>query len=664
MRKPYRTASVASFALISLCGALIAVPAHSLARIDVSGPPEHSSILFIPGTLTSRLYMRNSFGLEQELWEPRSNIDISQLEMDGSGKSKNEIYTRDLVDRFYSNDALYSTAASIQLKEGANVYAPYERFMDAQVSSGTIFKWRTFPYDWRYDAASIVNDGVRVAEPYGPIYTTHLQDIVAELASTSWTGKVTIVAHSNGGLIAKALAIDLQKKGQLGLIDRIVFVGTPHYGTPKAILDMLHGEEFTELGGLLMYGNSVRVAEKTMPGTYDLLPSAEIFANEYYPIITFDTVEPAAIFRKVFGAAITTSRALTYFLSDAFNLDRSAGLPGSLKTPLALSATLLEKSRLLHQTLDGWTPPPQLAITTIAGWGMPTPYVIRYSGTNGLACSPAQFLQYLSCTFSPQLSSTVVNTNAGDDTVLTKSAVGKFSNPLYFDQSSFETITGERIVHGSLLNAAPVQAVLSDLIESNPHTELYISKMIPTTTATPYTVIAVHSPMILTATNAAGQVTGVVPFKGLPDIYFEKKDIVGSYVQNIGEDKYIYVPKNGTYSVSLQGYGTGISSITIGVQIGAAYQEVKRFEAIPTTASTTAQFFVGPDAFSSNELQVDVQGTHTLTTFQDSAAASPKSPAHLLPRFPLLTFRTDLGSEIRKFLAFIAANAQPLRIQM
>ncbi len=106
--------------------------------------------------------MKNAAGSERELWEPRSDLDIGQLAMNADGTSVNEIYTRDIIDRLYSNDPIYGIPVLAELKDGANAYGPFEKFMDGLVSSGTISDWKAFPYDWRYDVSDIVKDGTLI----------------------------------------------------------------------------------------------------------------------------------------------------------------------------------------------------------------------------------------------------------------------------------------------------------------------------------------------------------------------------------------------------------------------------------------------------------------------------------------------------------------------
>lgn len=563
-------------------------------------PSITSNVLFIPGTLTSRLYMKNPDGSERELWEPRSNLDIGPLAMNSYDTSVNEIYTRDIVDRLYSNDPLYGAAISAELKEGAETYGPFEKFMDSLVSSGTIHEWKAFPYDWRYDVLDIVKDGTLVGTATSSPIRVHIQDVVQELASTSPTGRVTIVAHSNGGLIAKALAMDLQSKNESDLIDKIILVGTPQFGTPKSITDLLHGDEFTQLGGLLMYSNTVRDTEKTMPGAYDLLPSPSYFENIPTPVTTFDSNKPADLYQKTIDATISTFSQLSDFVTDAFHLDDRAGLPGSPKTPIAVSSELVQKAEATHSALDSWTPPDGITVIAISGWGQLTPYQTNYTGTTGLTCDRTNFFVPIACSLLPQIKPVDAYTENGDDTVVAASARGLTANALFFNAAKYDDQEGEMIVHKNLLSAPPLQDVLKEILTASSTPDVsnlasfdYFSSAMPDSFPSSYTIVSAHSPVNLLATDSQGRQTGIVGVNGLSGMYFEKEEIPGGSIHVVDDEKYLYLPSGLPYTVTLQGYDIGTTTIDIeSFTAEGTTTLLDEFKDIPTTASTTATFSI------------------------------------------------------------------------
>ena len=93
------------------------------------------------------------------------------------------------------------------------------------------------------------------------------------MAENSPTGKVSIVAHSNGGLVTRNLLKYLEETNHslLEKIDKVIFVGSPLLGTPKTVGELLHGTTAAD--------GTVRDVEENMPGVYGLLPSRKLFDN-------------------------------------------------------------------------------------------------------------------------------------------------------------------------------------------------------------------------------------------------------------------------------------------------------------------------------------------------------------------------------------------------
>lgn len=158
-----------------------------------------SNVLFLPGIEASRLYRPNYDGGTDQLWEPNADSDANDLLLTADGQSaRNDIYTKDVIRQAYL--------------VGPNIYESFVAQMDGLKTVGTITDWKSVPYDWRLSFDDILNSGHQF--PDGRMYysgdhaATSSPYIVQELrrlAGSSKTGKVTIVAHSNGGLLAKAL---------------------------------------------------------------------------------------------------------------------------------------------------------------------------------------------------------------------------------------------------------------------------------------------------------------------------------------------------------------------------------------------------------------------------------------------------------------------------
>jgi pimeloyl-ACP methyl ester carboxylesterase len=576
-----------------------------------------SNVLFIPGIEGSRLYMRTG-NIEQSVWEPSLIANITNLAMNPDGTSQQKLYTRDLVDYAYGIKAL------------GDVYGPFEDFLTGLVSKGTITAWKPFPYDWRYDVEDIVKNGTLVGQPTGPIQRVYLQDMLQELASTSPSGKVTIVAHSNGGLLAKALAVELQKENKLSLIDRIIYVGSPQLGTPLTIGSLLNGDGQTDVtGGLLMYGGTVRIVAATMPGMYGLLPAAAYFTHDLDAPVTFAN-DVKDLFTKPYGSAITTLSSLVSFLTDSAGLTKKFS-PNDLQSPLALSNKILTKESQMHADLDAWTPPSLLTEIAISGWGNPTPFQYSYdtSDQKVLSCFRAAVLS-VNCAFAYRVSHVAKNTDSGDGTVVSSSAIAAVPLSFYFNAKLYSADGLGKIAHGNLTSASPIQLLIGNALTAASSSQLaiaskYVTSSIPIGGDTPLNVVSIHSPMNIIAEDAEGNQTGIFPIAGKPGIYIEKENIPGSTLQVLDDEKYLYLPQDQTYSISLQGYDDGLSTIDLGTMgSNGITSTAEEFAEVPTTASTTASFVLPPSA-PIPEIQVDIFGDGSTTPLMPTSATSSAS---------------------------------------
>ena len=97
------------------------------------------------------------------------------------------------------------------------------------------------PYDWRLS----VHDA---AEKY-------LKPVIENAAATASGGRVHVIAHSMGGLVARAY---IQGESYAGdMIDRLIMVGTPNHGASKAYPVWEAADGYTAYGSLLGSAQSI-----------------------------------------------------------------------------------------------------------------------------------------------------------------------------------------------------------------------------------------------------------------------------------------------------------------------------------------------------------------------------------------------------------------------
>lgn len=585
--------------------------------------PAISSVLFLPGFQGSRLYYRDGLGFERQVWDPSFRTDIPYLEMNSNGTSKYSLYTKDIIDTVAGNHPLRGVITSSMGPENLEVYSQFAHTMDTLVASSTfgMKEWRAYPYDWRYDVRDIVKNGTATRLPNGTITQVYLLDVLREMASSSPTGKVTIVAHSNGGLLARALAVSFygseNSREFQKYVDRVVTVGTPNLGAPIAIGSMLHGDDQSHGLGFIANAKSMRAVGQTIPGAYGLLPNYFYFARGINVPVTFDlNAKLSAPFAWAYGTQVTNYNALKGFLTDSANLNAKVGNLAQLSTPIPLSRTLIDKAFQTHFSILPWEPAGpdlNLKLFSIAGWGQDTVEGYNYTTTEPkFDCSQ---IAATTCPITQFLEHAPILTNDGDGTVISESAFGKAlythdAVSMYFNTEGYGEDGNGNYLHRTLMAAREVHDFIINLLQAKSVRETpYLTKAIPPAGDTTQVKLRIssHSPINTVVTDVSGKKSGVIVMPGT-DFALKVLDIPGSSVQVVGDEQYITVPQGGIYQVSAAGYAPGPSRFDVEMldSSGAVIQSTS-IANVPTTASSTATFIVSPTGTPSSP-SVDVTG--------------------------------------------------------
>lgn len=123
-----------------------------------------------------------------------------------------------------------------------------------------------FPYDWRLSIASSAQALVSKAAEH---LDSWKKVVAAEQLPTDLNDvRLVIVAHSMGGLVARYA---IERLGLHTVVRRLVTLGTPFYGSTKAIRVLATGEGAPPLAS----ARAARELAITCPGVYDLLPRTE-----------------------------------------------------------------------------------------------------------------------------------------------------------------------------------------------------------------------------------------------------------------------------------------------------------------------------------------------------------------------------------------------------
>ena len=392
----------------------------SFTIVEESGVSECcSSVVFLPGIKGSVLKTGSD-----TLWPPTIfSDDMAQLALDESGESVNNIYADGVLDTFY----------------GTPIYATFSEFMDNLVAEGVMNAWLPLPYDWRFSPEKILEDGVKTS---GGV--TDIVEEIEALATWSQTGQVTIIAHSMGGLMGKAIIKKLEEEGKANLIDSFVMVGTPQLGTPQATAALLHGDDEGIAAGFIVGPITARAIAQNMPSTYNLLPSPRYFDEVSDPVITFN---PNASFTQdwinFWGEEINIYPDFLSFLTGT-GVTRDKPDVDELRDPEVLRSDLVADAAGFHNEYDNYIFPNNIRVVQVAGWGRPTTKAIEYRNRHFLPNYKIKF------------------TIEGDKTVVYPSAISSIVDETYFfDLDAYNTFEDDsNFQHRDLLSSPPIQNIL------------------------------------------------------------------------------------------------------------------------------------------------------------------------------------------------------------
>lgn len=568
-----------------------------------------SSVLFLPGFEGSRLYKPDYNGGTTNLWEPNGNTEeVQNLLMNPDGTATREdIYTKDVIDNAY-------------LPVIGNIYKSFiSQLYSMKNTDHIINDYSVTPYDWRLSLEDILNNGDKTDD--GKIYysgilgqtaTPYIIKELKRMASTSKTGKVTIIAHSNGGLVTKALINKLGDEASV-LIDNIIFVGVPQAGTPQAVGGMLHGfDQALPKDYLSFLGISklvIRELGQNMPSSYNLLPSSPYFTYVDDPVITFDNSEMLTPWRSKYGAVIHSSETMHSFLTD----QSRTMMPTSkaIYSPPVLNEPLLNKAESLHGIIDNWVPPSGVKLTEIAGWGEDTLKTIEYYQGIKSNCNFPIIASF--CSTSPVLEYRPKTVLDGDGTVLTPSALWTpESNNVkryWLDLLAYNSsgILGSTInrSHAGILEVPQLRDFIKNIItndtDSLPEFILTSAPQNPNPESRLHFIL--HSPLSLDLYDDQGNHTGISESTNIPE-----ENIPGSSYKTFGEVKYISVPNSNKLHLSMNGYESGSFTLDIEETKGDTIINTTSFAAVPTSPDTIVTLDIPKDGGIADLSPLSVDG--------------------------------------------------------
>lgn len=516
-----------------------------------------SNIIFIPGIEGTQLFDSNG-----RVWEPWGNNDVKKLYSNNLGSSTIPIITGDPISNAYGIKGIYGS---------------FINFLDSMVASSTINEWKSFGYDWRKPVDQVVK-GVEQRSTT----TQSLVSLVEDEAKNSRTGKVTLVAHSNGGLVAKYLVKVLQDIGKLDLIDTVISVAVPALGTPQAISSLLHGDGQSILGGLIVDAATARGLALNTPSAYSLLPSREFFSHIFTPTIAFASTTIPSLLNGQYPKSITSSDDQNSYVTDSVDARKQAD-PGDVSFPITGNSLLMSFAQNLHTILDPFEWPLAIAEWSIAGWNKDTATGITYSEKSG--CSG--IFRTLLCG-GQSISHRASTTNMGDGTVVTESALHDSRTSVMEDLAQVSGSEDESFNHANILESEATQSAIRSIVTGGGNTSKINSDIakvsglsIGTSNSKKDSVfleVSTHSPVELHIYDKQGRHTGMID---KPSSFAGNDFVTGAYEEKIPGSSFKVTGEDGnneTYIRLPNGNGESYSVVIKGTDFGFFHAEIEQWK--------------------------------------------------------------------------------------
>ena len=221
----------ARLAICLIFGFIVAGPADAALR----------PVIVIPGVMGSKLCDRSG----SVIWGNRSSYTMARM------AALRLPFDTSKRDPGIQSCGLIDTVSIIPLLWESNVYSPLLKTLaDIGYKTENIL---IFDYDWRL---SNFDNALRLRDEIERRFPDDRQ-------------KIDVVAHSNGGLIAR---IYLQSLGGEHRLQNFVMLGTPHLGSASVFERLQHGFEHwpNALSGGL---TEIQETILSLPSTYQLLPT-------------------------------------------------------------------------------------------------------------------------------------------------------------------------------------------------------------------------------------------------------------------------------------------------------------------------------------------------------------------------------------------------------
>jgi pimeloyl-ACP methyl ester carboxylesterase len=446
----------------------------------------HEPVILVPGITGTRLI--KDYDSRDEIW-PNILSLVTDL---------NDDFLDDLslnIEGHQISDFPINVGDIIREAGGTNVFTGLINILKANgyVEGIDLF---VFPYDWRMK----VSDTSLLLD----------QKIIDVLDQTGST-KVNIIAHSMGGLVAKKYVADSGSEK----INNLIFVGTPHFGAPKAFKALMYGDNmgFQKIGLDILNPQRMKVISQNMPAAYDLIPSREYIDG-------------------VGGVRYVLDLITTYLSQSGGGAYLDYEQTKNLMIQEGRNGSLFAQAEELHQATDS------LSLANVR-----TSNFIGCGTTKTIGSLAVRKEKISTIAGQKIVDDYWIGYTNGDDTVPVRSATQSYGENYYVKGSS----------HGSLPSASGVPDTILAILNgtSTPTSFGTISKSI-SSCGVSGTIVSKHSPVVMHVYDEAGNHTGPTPNGdmeyGIPGVAYDE----------IGGSAFAFLPDGIQYRV-----------VTVGTEVGS-----------------------------------------------------------------------------------------------
>ncbi len=570
-----------------------------------------SNVLFIPGMQGSRLYADLGSG-EKELWLSRKDSYHEALFLDEEGKSINEVYTKNDIR---NNGDKKETGIIDEAILGINIYKSLGIQLKNLKTDKIINDYSFIPYDWRLALDDILNNGKVFGNKNqnlsylenSTLEESFIYKELSKLAKSSKSGKVSIVSHSNGGLVTKALIQKLKDNNDplYEKIDEIFFVAVPQIGAPEAVLALLFGTGVGPFDSIMDQDVSRGLGEN-MPTLYNLLPRESYFnlinnKDSKKAIINFSTKtkfenEKLKNTIEKYGNNIDSFSELEDYLKGGDYREKPA--INDTKNANIANIYLYNNAINLYEMLDNWQANPTTKVYQVGGLGMETILGLDYKEVKKLLGKKE---------ISPKARKTIY----GDGTVPLVSAT--FMNEsqnieqwyVDLDKANKDNVIPKD--HAFILEIPNLLDFIKNKLKGEKtflDPENIIFRNRTTLASHPKKLIyTLHSPLYLGVFDKDGN------FSGKDEQGNIINEILGAEYSIIGEVQSLSIPIELAHTLVLNGFDDGYFSLELDEFSNDNYSGNQIFDGIKNTKNTKAKLvFENENSLDNLKLLVDLEG--------------------------------------------------------